>query len=77
MQYATIFGGACFLSTAIGLLLINKLVQKTGRPSILVILLAALAAFGAVLTGVFKGGDAAQDLWHHRNVGFKPFCTGS
>ena len=76
-QFAAIFGGACFLATAVGLSLINKLVQKTRRPSILVILLAALAALGAVLTGWFKGGNALKDLWHHRNLGLEPFCTGS
>ena len=43
------------MATAVGISAINWLVRRYKRPSVLVILLAAMAAGGAVLTGITKG----------------------
>ena len=73
-QFAAIFAGSCLLSAGIGAAAITKLVEKTGRPSISVILMVVTSAAATILTGIFKGGQGVQDLITGHNVGFKPFC---
>ncbi|KAK9826527.1 hypothetical protein WJX74_000306 [Apatococcus lobatus] len=73
-QFAAIFAGTCLISGAAGAAGISKLVEKLGRPSILVVLMAGIATLATVLTGISKGGKGVQDLINGHNIGFKPFC---
>ena len=74
LQFAAIFSWACLISGAFGAAGLSKLVQKLGRPSILVVLMAGVATLATILTGISKGGQGVQDLINGHNIGFKPFC---
>ena len=63
------------MATAVGISAINWAVRRTGRPSILVIMLAGMALGGAVLTGVTKGSLAVHDFRTHTDLGLRPFCA--
>ncbi len=54
VQFAAIFAGSCLLSAGIGAAAITRLVERLGRPSILVVLMACIAAAGTILTGISK-----------------------
>ena len=74
LQFAAIFAGACLLSGGIGAAAITRVMEKLGRPSILVVLMASIAAAATILTGIFKGSEGVKDLINGHNVGLKPFC---
>ena len=75
VQFAAIFAGCCLIASGLGAAVISKLVKRLGRPSILIVLMAVIAAAAAVLTGVSKGGQSVEDLWKGRHLGFKSFCN--
>lgn len=48
--------------------------NRSRQPSVLVILLAGIAAMATILTGISKGSQGLQDLIKGQNISFKPFC---
>ncbi|KAL3157342.1 hypothetical protein ABBQ32_011825 [Trebouxia sp. C0010 RCD-2024] len=73
-HYALVFAPICFISSLVGVTVIGRLVRKTGRSSILIMILTALIAAGTFLSAIFGGSQAYDDIKHHHNVGFQPFC---
>ena len=62
VQFAAVFGGCCLIASGLGAAVISKLVKRLGRPSILIVLMAVIAAAATILTGVSKGSQSAEDL---------------
>jgi Sulfite exporter TauE/SafE len=68
--YAGVYGVVCGVASLTGLTLCGRLVAATGRPSIVVLLLAAIMGIGAVCSGVFGALDAVHQAaaghggWH-------------
>lgn len=64
----------CFVSSIGGVLLVNRAVRRSGKASLLVMILAAIIGVGAVLTGVFGGRKAIEAL-ERGEIGFHSFCS--
>eukprot|EP00879_Flechtneria_rotunda_P020888 GHRR01021993.1.p1 GENE.GHRR01021993.1~~GHRR01021993.1.p1 ORF type:complete len:495 (+),score=150.04 GHRR01021993.1:450-1934(+) len=65
MEYAAAFCSVCGAASLAGLTVFGTLVRKSGRPSILVLLLAFIMGAGAACSGVFGYIDA----WHQAHAG--------
>ena len=74
LQYAAVFGSACFVSAALGTFLIGRAVRRSGRASLLVLILAGIIAAGAVVTAAFSGVRAVEDLASATHLGGGSFC---
>ena len=53
-----IFGLGCFGASLLGVLLVARVVKRSGKASIVVFLLAMVIGIGAILTAIFGGRDA-------------------
>lgn len=53
---------------------VSRIVQKTGRASVLILLLAFVMAAGAFFTAAFAGQQAVLDLIDGHNIGFHGIC---
>ena len=53
---------------------VNRLVQRSGQASIIVLLLAAVMGAGAFFTAAFAGRHALMDLIQRQNIGFHALC---
>lgn len=73
-HYAIVFAPICFAASLVGVTVIGRLVKKTGRSSILIMILTVLIATGTILSAGFGGSQAFDDIKHHHNVGFQPLC---
>lgn len=73
-HYAIVFAPICFAASLVGVIVVGRLVKRTGRSSILIMILTFLIATGTVLSAVFGGSKAIDDIRHHRNIKFQPFC---
>ena len=73
-HYALVFAPICFVASLVGVTVVGRIVKKTGRSSILIFILTFLIAVGTLLSAVFGGRKAYDDIKHHRNIGFQPFC---
>jgi uncharacterized membrane protein YfcA len=61
-MYVAVFASAAALSGVVGVMLANRFVKRSGRESILVFLLAAYVAAGALLTAAVSGPSAVASL---------------
>lgn len=73
-HYAIVFAPICFAASLVGVTVIGRLVKKTGRSSILIMILTLLIATGTILSAGFGGRQAFDDIKHHHNIGFQSFC---
>ena len=53
-----IFGLGCFGASLLGVLLVARVVKRSGKASIVVFLLAMVIGIGGILTAIFGGRDA-------------------
>lgn len=60
--YAAVFGAACALAAFVGVGLVGEAVRRSGRASLVVMLLAGIVGAGCTLTVVFSGSDAVAEL---------------
>ncbi|CAL5221862.1 g4123 [Coccomyxa viridis] len=74
VSYAQVIAPLCFAASLIGVLVVGRIIRKTGRASIIVLILSALITIGTVLTAVFGGIRAANNIKNGGSAGFKPFC---
>lgn len=70
LHYAAVFCSVCGIASLLGLSVVGRLVQASGRPSIVVLLLSFIMAAGGLCSGVFGYLDA----WQHGDTGFKSIC---
>ena len=57
-SHLQIFGLGCFGASLLGVLLVARVVKRSGKASIVVFLLAMVIGVGAILTAIFGGRDA-------------------
>ncbi|KAK9808711.1 hypothetical protein WJX72_002354 [[Myrmecia] bisecta] len=74
LQYALIFGLGCFATSFVGVIVVARIIKKSGKASLLVMLLAGIIATGALFTAVFAGRKAIVALKEGVGLGFSPFC---
>lgn len=70
LHYALVFCSAAGTASLIGLTGVGRLVKASGRPSIVVLLLAFIMTAGGLCSAVFGYMDAYQ----HGDAGFKSIC---
>lgn len=71
--YSEVYCAVCCAASLVGLTVMGRLVARSGRPSIVVLLLAFIMGSGALCSGVFGYIDA----WHQAQEGtggFKNIC---
>lgn len=73
-SFATAFGVSSLAAGALGVWLSSRYVDKSGRSSILVWLLAGVVGAGALLTAALGGRAAVEELRSGAG-GVKPFCA--
>lgn len=61
-SYATAFGAACALAAFAGVGLVGEAVRRSGRASLVVVLLTVIVGAGCALTVVYSGSDAVAEL---------------
>lgn len=71
--YGAIFGSVSFVSSYLGVSAINMLVQRSGKSSVILLILALVIAVAAIVTAVFGGIAAARDF-RRGTVGFEDYC---
>eukprot|EP00878_Enallax_costatus_P032846 GHUV01036151.1.p1 GENE.GHUV01036151.1~~GHUV01036151.1.p1 ORF type:complete len:203 (-),score=53.44 GHUV01036151.1:277-885(-) len=71
VQYSEVYCAVCGAASLIGLTVMGKVVAKSGRPSIIVLLLAFIMASGALCSGVFGYIDA----WNQARDGTGGFSS--
>lgn len=74
VQYSAIIAGACFPCAAAGTFLISRAVRRSGRASVLVLLLACTIGLGAAITIAFEGRQAVEALADGTDIGFDELC---
>ena len=74
-QYALVYAPCNFLSSLAGVFVVGRLVRKTGKSAMIVILLACLMAAGAVASAVSGGHQTLQDFRSGTNLTFTNFCV--
>eukprot|EP00884_Botryococcus_braunii_P000942 jgi/Botrbrau1/10849/Bobra.0025s0027.1 len=74
-QFALLFALTSFGVSLVGVLVVVGAVKRSGKASIVVILLAFIILTGALLTAAFAGRRAIVQLIHHEHLGFVSFCS--
>lgn len=74
MQMSLIFGLSCMVSSFIGMFVISRLIEKSGKSSIVLFLLSSIVAIGAALTATLGLKSAIQELIAGKEVGFHGLC---
>ena len=74
-EYALIYGVCNFLSSFAGVFLIGKVVRRTGKSAVIVILLACIMAAGALASAVFGGHESARNFQTGTNLTFSSICS--
>lgn len=72
LQYAAVFCSVCGTASLLGLTGVGRLVKASGRPSIVVLLLALIMGAGGACSAVFGYMDAWEQ--GQGQAGFKNIC---
>ena len=74
LQYAAVLAPTACLSAVVGVAVVGRAIKRSGRASLVVLLLAGIIATGALCTLSFAGRAALADLLARRHLGFSTFC---
>lgn len=74
VSYVEVYAPIAFVSSLIGVTVVGVLVRRSGRASIIILLMASIIAAGTVSTVVFGGLRSYHEIQGGRDIGFKPFC---
>lgn len=75
VQYAFIYGSLNFTASFLGVFFVGRAVKRSGRSSIIVLLLALMMASGALISAVFGGIESVQDFKSGSNLAFSSLCA--
>lgn len=73
-SFATVFAPTCFVASLVGVTVVGNIVRRTGRASLIIIILVLLIIFGTLLTAILGSMQVFEDLRTWQNIGFKGFC---
>ncbi|GAQ85440.1 hypothetical protein KFL_002350150 [Klebsormidium nitens] len=74
-SYALVFAPIAFVASTIGVTVVGRFVRKSGRSSIIVIILTVLVAAGTGTTAVFGGLRSYEQMRRGRGLDFHPLCS--
>ncbi|KAL4443802.1 hypothetical protein ABPG75_011539 [Micractinium tetrahymenae] len=76
LQYAAVFGTACLAAAFAGTFHISRAVRRSGRASLLVLILAGIIGVGAAVTVTLSGRHAVEELLGSGHAApAVPFCN--
>nr|GMD08978.1 sulfite exporter TauE/SafE family protein 2-like [Ipomoea batatas] len=73
-ESAMIFAGICLAASLLGLVVVQRAIEKHGRASLIVFSVGTVMALSTVLITSFGAVDAWKDYESGRYMGFKPPC---
>lgn len=74
-SYVQVYAPIVFVSSLIGVIGVGSLVRRSGRVSIIILLMGGIIAAGTVSTVVFGGLRSFHAIQEGRDIGFKSFCS--
>lgn len=74
-SYVAVFAPIAFVSSLVGVTIVGVLVRRSGRASIIILLMACIIAAGTVSTVVFGGLRSYHEIESGQDLGFRPFCS--
>ena len=74
-SYVAVYAPLVFLSSLIGVIGVGSLVRRSGRVSIIILLMGAIIAAGTVSTVIFGGLRSYEAIKAGHDIGFKSFCA--
>lgn len=76
VQHAALFAGLSFIASLGGILVISGYIKRSGRVSLIALILGALIAAGGLLAAIFGGVTAAQAFRNNdlEKIRFKDIC---
>lgn len=75
LSYVAVFAPIGFAASLLGVTIVGRIVKKTGRASIIIIILVGLISLGTLLTVVQGGYRSFLEIRSGQGIGFKPFCS--
>ena len=73
-EYGLIYAVCNFMASFAGVFVVGRIVRKTGKSAVIVILLGCVMAVGASASAVFGGRDSLQDIRTGTNLTFTSIC---
>lgn len=74
LSYLEVFAPIAFVSSLLGVTLVSWAIRRTGRQSVLLLLMSGVLAIGMFSVVIFGGGRTVSDIRGGRRIGFNPFC---
>ncbi|KAG0581448.1 hypothetical protein KC19_4G252700 [Ceratodon purpureus] len=74
LDFALLFAGICFVSSLIGLRIVQQAISKFGRPSIIVFAVSIVLGVSAILTIIFGGLEVWNQYTRGEYMGFHKPC---
>lgn len=74
LDYALLFAAVSFLFSMVGQIVVQRLVAKYGRPSIVVFIVSAVIGVSAIAMACFGGYDIVQTYLRGGYMGFHTPC---
>lgn len=74
LDFALLFAGICFISSLIGLRVVQQAITRFGRPSVIVFSVSIVLGVSAVLTTIFGGLDVWKQYTAGDYMGFHNPC---
>lgn len=75
VQFALVYGVLCAFASLTGVTVVGMIVRRSGRTSLVVLILAVIIGLGGLLTALFGGIDAVQNVIAGEDLGFNRFCN--
>lgn len=74
VSYVMVYAPIACVGSLIGVTFIGWAVRKSGRASIIVLMMSGIIAAGTIATLVFGGLKSYHEIQAGEGIGFKPFC---
>lgn len=74
-EYALVYGTCNLFSSLAGVFLIGRVVRRTGKSAVVVLLLASIMAAGAFASAVFGGRESLRNFRTGSDLTFSSICT--
>lgn len=74
-EYALVYGTCNLFSSLAGVFMIGRVVRRTGKSAVVVLLLACIMAAGASASAVFGGRESLRNFQTSSNLTFSSICT--
>ncbi|KAK8954755.1 hypothetical protein KSP39_PZI002020 [Platanthera zijinensis] len=74
VNQALVFSGLCFISSIIGILIIQRAIERSGRASLIVFSVSTVMALSTISITCFGAVDVWRDYTRGKSMGFKLPC---